>query len=393
MEFVIPRSEFLKGLYIAQGVVEKRSTKAILSNVRLDATNEDGLCLAATDLEISLSASYAAEVREEGSITVNARDLYDIVRGMPERSVHVKMTDGSGLEVSCGKIIFRLVGMPAADFPEMPSTEGARSFVYPASTLASVVDLTVFAVATDEARYYLGGVYLEIPEGQPLRAVATDGHRLSLVDADMPEDSSLDLSKGVILPRKVLTELRKVIETKEGHVEVGIMEKHVVFRYGTVTLSSLLIEGDFPDYRQVLPKMATIEVAVRRQDLLSALKRVTILSADRTWPAKLSVEGDMVVLASNNPSKGEARETIEVIQGEGEITIGVNAHYLMEVLQVVDATDVQLGFTDELNPCMLKPVRPASESDAEGDEGAEKDTGAREPRLQDYSAVVMPMRI
>jgi DNA polymerase III subunit beta len=388
MEIQIAQKEFLKALYIAQGVVEKRPTRPILANLLLEAHPDKGLTLSATDLEISLSTTLEAEILQEGSTTVSARDLYDVVRKLPEQPLRLGTEEeNTSVTIHCGRIFFRLHTLPAEEYPELPETEMQGQFNYRAEHFFSLIEHTLFAVATDESRYYLGGVFLELKPGENLRTVATDGHRLALAEHTAPEDFLLP--EGVILPRKVLSELRKALSDllkpsesrEELQITIGFQNNHVVFRYGSTTLLSLLVEGNFPDYQQVLPASPSHHCRVRRTELLEALKRVSVISQEKSWGIRLALTPKTIVISSQNAGRGEGRQEVEVIEGGGEMEIGFNAHYLIDVLQILKTDEVLLDLTDTLSPCILRPYYDEGEAES------------KPPVPNRFVSVVMPMRI
>jgi len=373
MELKIGVPELAKALARSQGIVEKKTTMPILSHVLLEAKKGGTLHVSATDLDVSVSGEHECEVLREGAVAVSARHLYDIVKSLPDAQATLKKAQNNYLEITSGSAEFRIVGLPAEDFPALPKFDKVKLAPVSPRELLAMIELTSFAVSTDETRYNLNGVYFEPAAGE-LRLVATDGHRLSLVRR--PIGSDFGLKKGIILPKKGLAELRKLLqEALEGaeespEVKLGFVESSAVVARPKVTLVMRLIEGVFPDYRQVIPKQGEKAVKLGRLRFLETLRRVSLLSSDKAHAVKLDLSPGLLKVLSQNPDLGEAKEEVPVeYQGE-PLHIGFNARYLTDVLQAIPGDDVLLELADDLSPGVLKPV---------GDDG--------------YTAVIMPMRI
>ena len=373
MELQIGIDEFGRALYRAQGIVEKKSTMPILASVLLEATEDGKLRVSAFDLEIGVQTLHPAEVRKGGSVALKHKELYDIIRALPEKTVVLKREANNRVRLTSGAAEFNIVGQAAEDYPPFPRSEKVNYVAVDPTSLLEMIEKTQFAISADETRHNLNGVYFETTEGI-VRMVATDGHRLSLVQR--PIDGAFNLKRGVIVPRKGLLELRRLLaEEATGVCELGFTDTSGVFRRGDVTMVMRLIDGTFPDYMQVIPKEADRTVTVDRPRLLDTLKRMSLLSSDRSTNAvRFELQEGTLRVTSQNPDLGDAREEIPVTYKGTPLNIGFNARYLMDVLQVVDTAQMNVELCDELSPGVLKPF---------GDPGA----GAR------YTAVIMPMRI
>ncbi|MBI2370422.1 MAG: DNA polymerase III subunit beta [Deltaproteobacteria bacterium] len=372
MKLTINREVFLEALQRVQGIVERKHTMPILAHILLRASPE-GLELSATDLEVGLRLQYPAEVSEPGGVTLQAKKAYEIARELPERGrIGLTGRENNWVELSCGRARFRVVGLPAEEFPELPVVEGAEPFEMTAGVMAGMIEKTIFAVSTDETRYNLSGVFVEsfAEKGKGvLRMVATDGHRLCLVDEEIEAKQAKRVGKGVILPRKGLLELRKMIEEGLDTVSLGLKGNSAVIRGERGVVVMRLVEGEFPDYRQVIPETAGRKVLMKREEITAGLRRVSIIANEKTRPVKLMVSAGTLVLSASHPDLGEAVEEMEV-QFEGEpIEVGFNARYFLDVLNVLTGEEVELGLGDEASPAVLRAV---------GDEG--------------YLAIIMPMR-
>jgi DNA polymerase-3 subunit beta len=372
MEFIIKREDLVRGLYLVQGVVERRTTQPILSNVLLEPV-EGGIALTATDLEVGLRCTVPAQVRKKGSATVSARKLYEISREVVAEEVTIKTQQAGWVEVLAGRSKFKIVSLDAKEFPEFPlrgdpSTTGV-SIRLTSSLLREMIDRTLFAVSSDDTRLNLSGVFLTTGEKGTLRMVATDGHRLAMVDRKLGEVS---LERGVILPRKGLAEARKLLdEAPDAELTLMVSSKDLRMTSPTMSFFMRLLEAEFPDYRQVIPAGTRIRVRANRDDFLAALRRISLLASERSRGVKLSIEKGRLEISASNPDQGEASEDIEVAYGGEALSIGFNARYLMDVLGVHGEGEVvELALTDEVGPGVLR--------------------SSQDP---DFTYVVMPMRL
>jgi DNA polymerase III subunit beta len=369
MEFTIGRNELLAGLYLTQGIVERRTTIPILGNVLIQAVG-DGVVVAATDQEIAIRRHCTAAVKRKGMLTAGARKLYEMVREIPEGEVRIRQQDNNWIEISAGKSRFRLVGLDPREFPAMPDGSSANTGAVRISgeTLNELIEYTIFAVSADETRVNLNGIYVEGVDSTRLRLVATDGHRLAMITRPVER---AELAKPVTIPRKAVVELRKVLESGDEPVELSVDGGVAHARRGNVQMSMRLIEGEFPDYHQVIPAKAERVASVDASSLLAALRRVSVVSSERTRGVKLQLEGQRLELSTINPDVGEAAEEIDVEYDGEAVSIGFNARYLMDVLGVIPADRrVEIGLNDEVSPGTIRAVGDA-----------------------DYCYIVMPMRL
>jgi len=371
MEVTVRREDLVKGLHLVQGVVERRNTLPILANVLLEPAAE-GVALTATDMEVGLRTLVTAEVKKKGAITLNARKLYEIAREVTAEEVVLKAVQPGWVEVLGGRSKFKIVSLEAKDFPQLPLGADAPQGVtirIATGTLREMIDKTLFAVSSDETRFNLSGVFIGNGEDGTLRMVATDGHRLALIDRRLPDAR---IERGVIMPRKGLVEARKLLEeTDDAEVTMIVSAKDVRLIMRSVSFFMRLVEGEFPDYRQVIPGASRAQARANRNDFLAALRRISLLASERSRGVKLHLERGRLELSASNPDQGEASEDIEVAYTGDPITIGFNARYLMDVLAVhADGDVIELGLTDEVGPGVLR--------------------GSQDP---EYSYVVMPMRL
>jgi DNA polymerase III subunit beta len=364
MGFVIDRSSLLGALSLMQGIVERRTTVPILGHVLLEP-DSGALSISATDLEVGIRTRVECKSGKEKNLTLNARKLFEIVREAEGDEVKLESLDNDWVELRCGRARFKMMGLDPRSFPAMPSqsvakAEGAASkkavkaeLKMGAGLLANMIDKTIFAVSPDEARYNLSGVYIEAAEAGLVRMVATDGHRLSLIDREAP---GFKMTGGAIIPRKGLAELRKLLDQSGGDSEVtlSIDGQLAHLSRGATEVSMRLVEGEFPDYRGVIPKQSRHQVAIGRDLLFAALKRASIFSNERYHGVKFSLAPGTLTVSSTSPEMGEASESIDIdFKGE-EFAIGFNASYLQQVLGVIEAGgEVVLGLSDDVSPGVL----------------------------------------
>ena len=309
MKFSIERGTLLKAVAQAQSVVERRNTIPILANVLIEADGNT-VQFRATDLDIEVVDKAAAMVEKAGATTVSAVTLHEIVRKLPDGALVTLSDDGVAgrLNVEAGRSHFNLATLPKEDFPVMASSEYASNFSAPAPVLRRLFDKSKFAISTEETRYYLNGVYLHVSTsdgGKVLRAVATDGHRLARIDADLPQGA--DGMPGVIVPRKTVGELRKLLDDDEMQIAVSVSETKIRFATPNITLTSKVIDGTFPDYTRVIPQGNTRKLEVDASEFAAAVDRVATVSSERSRAVKMSLDEDRLILSVNAPDSGGRR--------------------------------------------------------------------------------------
>ena len=378
MELAIDRLALLTSLNMVQGIVERRNTVPILGHVLLEPDG-DHLRLLATDLEVGIKTEVPCEHSGKGSITLNARKLFEIVREAEGDKVTVKSLDNDWIELKCGRARFKMMGLDPRSFPAMPSQSAKAAdaavknvkgqLKLDAKVLADMIDRTIFAVSPDEARYNLSGVYIENGSEGSVRMVATDGHRLAMVEREAP---GFAMQGGAIIPRKGLAELRKLLDQAgDAGVELALEGPLAWLKRGRAEISMRLVEGEFPDYRGVIPKESRYQIAVGRETLLNAIRRAAIFSNERYHGVKLSFAAGSLTVSSTSPEMGEASETLEIEFTGGEFSIGFNASYIQQVLGVMPAeSEAMLGLSDEVSPGVITT-----------------------PSDTQYQYVVMPMRL
>ena len=356
MRLVMERGELLRALGHVTSVVERRTTIPILSNVLLKTAGAT-VEFKATDLEREVIEQANADVSQPGAVTVPAHMLHDIVRKLPDGAqVELKRDpDKDRMTLTSGSSRFALQALSADDFPDLSPGEMTHNFEISASELKRLIDKTRFAISTEETRYYLNGIYLHTatrPAGNALRAVATDGHRLAQVEFDMPLGA--EGMPGIIVPRKTVNELHRLLEDGGSSVKVGVSKAKVRFEIGTVTLTSKLIDGTFPDYGRVIPQSNDKELHVSNAAFKSAVDRVSTIASERGRAVKLNLNADKLVLSVNNPEGGSATEEIDVGYTAAPMEIGFNARYLLDIAGQLESDDVVFKLADSGSPTVVR---------------------------------------
>jgi DNA polymerase-3 subunit beta len=377
MKLSIAKAELQKGLARIQAIVEKRNSMPILANVLLEAQkresgeDHDTLQLSATDLEVGIRGVHTVEVEQAGRLTIGAKKLFEIVRELPEDEIFLESGDNSYLNIRCQRSNFTLAGTSAEEYPTLLEFSPEKTVTIPSEILLGMIERTMYAASVDETRYNLNGVYLEVQgEQEKLRMVATDGHRLAMVDRVIPGDIS-NLEGGVIIPRKGLAEMKRLLDEDDAaEIELAFQGNSGFVRKDDVTLVMRLIEGEFPNYRQVIPSDSGVQLTLETDTFVQALRRVVILSSERSRAVKFELSENQVVVSSNNPDLGDATDEIDVDYSGERISIGFNARYVLDSLASLHAKEVTLGLNDDLSPAQIIPAND-----------------------EDALAVVMPMRL
>ena len=356
MKLTTERASLLRALGHVQSVVERRNTIPILANVKMDA-EANQLSLNATDMDLDIVEALPAEVGQAGAATVPAHTLYEIVRKLPEGSQVDMELDGEGgqLVLRSGRSRFTLACLPVDEFPVMSGGELPNQFRVAAGELRGLIDRTRFAISTEETRYYLNGIYFHAAQRDGidvLRAVATDGHRLASVEAPLP--AGAEGMAGVIVPRKTVTELRKLIDETNDDIEIALSETKIRFAFGEGVLTSKLIDGTFPDYERVIPVGNDKELEVDCRVLAEAVDRVSAISTEKSRAIKLALAPGTMTLSANSPESGTAQEELEVAYGGGDLEIGFNARYLLDITHQIESDVVRFTMADAASPTIIR---------------------------------------
>jgi len=369
MRVTLEKSAFLKALNHVQSVVERRNTIPILSNVMVQAKGNE-IKLTATDLDLEIVESVAAEVLQAGAATMPAHMLYDIVRKLPDGAqLELNQAGEKGrVSILAGRSRFALQALPPEDFPDLASGEFSNNFSLAASELRFLIERTRFAISTEETRYYLNGIYFHDVGGKHLRAVATDGHRLAQSQMVLPEGAGG--MPGIIVPRKTVLELVKLLEGEDAEVEVSISSQKIRFASGKLVLTSKLIDGTFPDYERVIPRGNDKILEADTKQFAEAVDRVSTISFEKSRAVKLSLSSGKLSMVVNNPDSGSAEEEIIVSYERDAMEIGFNSRYLLDVAAQVKAETMRFEFNDAGSPTVV-----------------------RDPKDEHSLFVLMPMRV
>ena len=371
MELVVRKADLLRELQLFQGIVERKNTIPILANVLIEADG-DQVKLLATDLEVGLRSKCAASIAKSGSLTLPAKKLYEVIKALPETDIRIE-ENKNGVKVAADRFDSRMQTLPREDFPSLPESSGTFTATLPRDVLKQMVSKTQFAITGEDTRYFLNGA-LFIQRGDQMSLVSTDGHRLALITVNREKGTGRagDDEERVILPRKTLLELGRLLAEGEGDIQYERGENHLFFEVGGRLLISRMIDGQFPAFERVIPKTNDKKVEFDRDRLTSAVKRVALLSNERSRAVKFGIDKGKVEIASSSPEFGEAKEQIVVDYDGSPVTICFNAQYMLDFLSVVETDSVALEFKDEMSQAVMKPV---------GAEGYE------------YTYVIMPMRV
>jgi len=359
MKVRIGRDELLTGLQRVQGVVEKRNTMPILSNVLLEARQE-GAEIVATDLEIGMRGLYKAAVLETGGVTISARKLFEIIKELPSGDIELTTGENNWTTIQMGKSQFKIVGLPSADYPALPAIEREGLTPLSGDGLLELIRKTLFAAGDNDARYILNGLLVTLINTEKkttLRLVGTDGHRLAVAEHEISQSGGKGVPQEIkaIIPKKAAHEMRRLLEEGgDGEPLIGFAKNLMIFRKSGLLLTSRLMEGNYPNYQQVIPKEGGKKISVNRIELESALRRVSVLSKDKASAVKVSFAPGKITLFSSSPDYGEATEELPA-RYEGEaLSSGFNARYLLDVFSVMDGESVSLQIETPLSPCLIQ---------------------------------------
>lgn len=367
MQIRLDRDAFVDALGPVQGVVEAKKSLPVLSHVLLEAT-PTGVWLFGTDLDVGVRKHVAAEVVRPGAVALSAKKLYEVVRELPSAPVDLQMDADLQVAISCQKASFRIKGLPREDFPAVPEVKGDGEVALEAGLFRDMLRKTLFAVSSDQTRYALTGVLFQV-QAKDIIMVATDGHRLALVRVPKPETAGSALIDALV-PKKAMVEAVKIAKDEAEIMHLSLAENQLILQQEATVLVARLIDGQFPNYDQVIPPAGAGGITVNREALYSALRRTTAIMGDRVTPTEFQFQPGRVLISCVNMDLGEAHEEVEAtVSGEG-VKVGFNARYVMEFLTAVDVETVSVQIADPLSPAVFRP---------EGDTS--------------YSCVIMPMRI
>ncbi|MBP9837574.1 MAG: DNA polymerase III subunit beta [Proteobacteria bacterium] len=365
----IEKDKLSRLLHLAHSVVERKNTMPILANIKLTADKKK-LSFAATNLEVSLTGEVDADIDTKGSTTVDAKVFYDIIKELPNERIVLKLVDDKRLDITCGKSNFKINTTSSDEFPNLAGVKLENPAVIDASMLYEMFDKTAFAVSSDESRLNINGVlveFLKTKNSSNIRFVATDGHRLAMIERNI---DGINEFKSVIVPRKAIVEIKKILEGNDGAAKVEISESFITIASKEVTIGVRLVDGQFPDYMQVVPKEHNTKFDVKKDEFLSAVRRVSLMTADKNKAVKFSIKGSTMTISSSSAEFGEAVDSIEIEKQGNDVEVGFSARYVAELLSAISEDQmVTVKLNGNLSPGIFNP----------------KD-------METFTCVVMPMR-
>jgi DNA polymerase-3 subunit beta len=367
MHIRVERDAFVDALGPVQGVVEAKKTLPILSHLLLEASS-DGVWLFGTDLDVGLRRGLTAEVASPGAVALSAKKLYEIARELPQATVELQADADLQVAIRCQRSSFRMKGLPRDEFPSLPNLTGDDKITLETRLFRDMLRKTLFAVSSDQTRYALTGVLVQV-QAEEIRMVATDGHRLALVRAPRPAGKGGDTLEALV-PKKAMVEAAKITRDDGGDVRVWLAENQLILQQETSTLVARLIDGQFPNYDQVIPVPGPRKIIIGREALQGALRRTSAIMGERTTATEFELRPGRVLVSCVNMDLGEAHEEIEATYDGDGFKVGFNARYVLEFLGAIDTTEVAVHIMDPLSPALFQ---------AAGDEA--------------YGCVIMPMRL
>jgi DNA polymerase III subunit beta len=371
MQFIVSKQNLQKELGFVQGVVEKKNTIPVLSNILIESVGESTIRITGTDLDVTIRCDMdAEEISSPGSICVQARKLFEIARLLPDAPVSFKREDNEWVTVKCDKARFKMVGVAKEAFPEVPTSKSAPTKLS-ASILKTFIDRTIFAITQEESRYTLSGAKFVLDESGA-KMITTDGHRLAYVERKNVTKNGDKAAIDTLIPRKTLAELTKLTTGFDEEISLGMDENHIYFQVGPRLLISRMLYGQFPNYEMVMPKNNDKSVEFDSSVLNHAIRRVALMSDERSHAIRFHLEPNQLVISSQNAEEGEAHETLQAEYAGEETDIGFNAQYLQEFLNVIGDAKVSFEFKDGNSQAQLHPSENGE---------------------YDYKYIVMPMRI
>ncbi len=353
MKFSATKEKLLEGLQQVQNVVSTRTTLPILSNVLLQA-KEGAVHLTTTDLDVGVRGSFEANVDKVGATTLPARRLFTIIRELPSSEIAIEVDGKNAASIRSGQSFFKILGLPEEEFPPLPKFENAKVVTMRQKDLHDGLRKTAYAISTDETRYVLNGVLFSFKENK-LTLVATDGRRLAMLDIELEFPRSHEAE--IIVPTKAVTELQRLLKD-DGEVKISVGSGQIAFDLNNTFLVSKLIEGNYPNYKQVIPSEAKERVTLERETFLNSLRRVSLLASDKSNSIKLNFSKNNIEITANTPEVGEARESLPVAYKGRDFSIAFNPEFLMAPLRNLSEDEVFFDLIDEMSPGVLKIQTP-----------------------------------
>jgi DNA polymerase-3 subunit beta len=354
MKFTLQKADIEKAISFTQGIIDKRTTNPILSNVLFSAA-DNKLEIYSTNMDISSICQIEANVEVVGRAVVSAKMLFDIIRKFPPGEIQIRRMDNNWIELKSSSVQYKVAGLHPEEYPTIEKPKKIDYVSINPKTLMKLIKKTIFAVSTEDVKKILGGIFFDFSEDNFLKLVATDGHRLALVMEPINFKFKRKIENGVVLPRKGMAELLKILEETDEDIKVSFDEKMAVFKTDTKILMMKVLEGTYPDYNQVMPRENDKILKINRQRFYEALSRMVIVSAERSNIVKISFLDEGIVVSSESPNEGEGKEFVEAEYKGSKMDIGFNARYIMDVLEVKEDEVVEMRMLDELSAVLIKP--------------------------------------
>ncbi len=348
MKIKILKQAFLKNIQHVQNIISSKNSLPILSNILIEA-EKNKVVLTSTDLDIGISSSFEIDIEEEGAITIPAKRFNDIIKELPDEDISISTMKNNSMVIKCSKCFFKIIGLPKEEFPKLPEFKDEPNVVIKQSVLKNMINMTHFSMSHDDTRYVLNGA-LFLFKGKKLTMVTTDGKRLSLVRKDIEKDG---LNKAVIIPSKTIYELNRILGD-EGDVKIVFSENQVKFDLKNITIISRLIEGDFPDHEQVVPKEAQEKIMIQRSQFLDGIKRAALLTTQDSQSVKFEILKNKIVVSKSSPNIGEVREEIDAIYKGQEVVVGFNPNYILDVLKIIPQDEIALEVFGPDKPAVIR---------------------------------------
>lgn len=348
MKIKILKQNFLKNIQHVQNIISSKSSLPILSNILIEA-EKSKVTLTSTDLDIGVSSTLETEVEEEGAITIPAKRFNDIIKELPDEDIFISTMKNNSMIIKCSKCVFKIIGLPKEEFPKLPEFKDEPSVIIKQNVLKNMISMTHFSMSRDETRYVLNGA-LFLFKGKKLTIVTTDGKRLSLVKKDVEKDG---LNKAIIVPSKTIYELNRILGD-DGDVRIVFSENQVKFDLKNITVISRLIEGDFPNYEQVVPKEPQEKIMIQRSQFLDGIRRAALLTTQDSQSVKFEILKNKIIVSKSSPNIGEVREEMDTVYKGHEITVGFNPNYIMDVLKVMPQDEIALEVFGPDKPAVIR---------------------------------------
>jgi DNA polymerase III subunit beta len=351
MDFVITKDALIEGIQLVQNAVSQKSSLPILSNVLIE-TEGNNIKMTATDLDIGICATIPASIETAGAITVPAKKFFDIVKALPDDSqVSISVKKNNFVSIKSGKAQFKIIGLPKEEFPQLPVFKDKDSITIKQKDLKDMINLTDFAISKDDTRYVLNGTYMVV-KGDNITLVATDGRRLATIEKKLEKKTLVD--RAVVVPTKTIQETKRMLQD-EGDIQVKFSDNQVLFAFSNCFVISRLIEGEYPNYKKVIPEKSTKEVIVDRNEFLDATKRASIFTDQDSMAIRFSIKKKKMMISKNTPYLGEAKEEIDIdYTGQAEFDIGFNPRYLIDVLKNLEEEQVAIEVNDPNKPGVIR---------------------------------------